>query len=358
MPHQAQALSFDVVIATRNRPEALALTIPLLLGQSRRPEKLIIIDSSDDHAPVAQVVADTTAGQGIEVIVEHTKRGTARQRNRGLSHVSADVVFFPDDDTLFFPGTSAAIMDIYERDTSRQVAAVNPAVSLTPPEGALDGAAYGMSQSHTREARTVGWRTRLGRLLPDINPRFVIGRILVDRAPDLSWLDELEAKPVEWMTGFRMTFRTEALRATGFEPVFGGYSLFEDTDASWAVSEFGCVLGTRRGQVYHHRFPSGRADRYGLGAMGLANLAYLMAKHSTDRGLTAAQRREALRKTRSYARLRMLAARLRALRGDRGAAEDLRGMKAAWPSIDRLFAAPRADLARLYLDIKHEIGID
>ncbi|MDO6586996.1 glycosyltransferase [Salipiger sp. 1_MG-2023] len=358
MPHQTHALTFDVAIATRNRPDALALTIPLLLGQSRRPEKLIVIDSSDDHAPVAQVVAETTAGQDIEVIVEHTEKGLTRQRNRALSHVSADVVFFPDDDTLFFPGTSAAIMDIYERDTERKVAAVNPAVSLVPPEGALDGAAYAMSQAHTREARTVGWRTRLGRMLPDINPRFVIGRILVDRAPDLPWMAELDATHVEWMTGFRMTFRTEALRAAGFEPVFGGYSLFEDTDASWAVTDFGCVLGTRRGQVYHHRFPSGRADRYGLGAMGLANLAYLMAKHSADRGLTAAQRREALRKTRSYARLRMLAARIRAMRGDSGAAEDLRGMKAAWSAINRLFAAPRPDLARTYLDIKHEIGID
>jgi hypothetical protein len=50
-----------VVIATRNRPEALALTIPLILGQSRQPEKLIVIDSSNDHGPVADVVARVTA---------------------------------------------------------------------------------------------------------------------------------------------------------------------------------------------------------------------------------------------------------------------------------------------------------
>ena len=50
-----------MVIATRNRPEALALSIPLILGQSRKPRKLIVIDSSDDHAPVAEAVAETVA---------------------------------------------------------------------------------------------------------------------------------------------------------------------------------------------------------------------------------------------------------------------------------------------------------
>ncbi|MFW2541557.1 glycosyltransferase family 2 protein [Primorskyibacter sp. 2E107] len=352
-------LTFDVVIATRNRPDALALTIPLLLEQSRRPEQLIVIDSSDDHAPVAQVVAETTAGHSdVAVTVVHSEKGLTRQRNIGLTHVTADIVFLPDDDTLFFPGTSAAIMEVYERDTEGKVAAVNPAISLTPPDGALQGAAYEMSQAHVREARTVPWRTQIGRLMPDINPRMVIGKALVDRAPALPWMEEIDAIHVEWMTGFRMTFRTAAIKAEGFEPVFGGYSLFEDTDASWAVTDHGCVVGARKGKVYHHRFPGGRADRYGLGAMGVANLAYLMAKHVTDRKLTDAQRAEAIRKTKSYTRLRMLTAWVKSLRGDTGAAEDLRGMRAARPAIDRLFGAPREALAETYLDIKRSLGID
>ena len=60
-PDPARRLDFDVVIATRNRPQALALSIPLILGQSRPPEKLIVIDSSDDHAAVAGIVAETVA---------------------------------------------------------------------------------------------------------------------------------------------------------------------------------------------------------------------------------------------------------------------------------------------------------
>lgn len=358
MSQTAPRLTFDAVIATRNRPEALALSIPLLLGQSRRPGKLIVIDSSDDHAPVAQAVAEASAGHDVQVIVEHTGKGLTRQRNRGLAHVSADIVFFPDDDSLFHPGTSEAIMEIYERDTEGRVAGVNPAAATEPPAGVLANAGYAMSDAHARRARSLPWRTRLGRLLPQAKPLFVIGNLLVDRAPALPWLEALDAVHVEWMTGYRMTFRTAAIRAAGFEPAFGGYALFEDVDACWAVARQGCILGAHRGRIYHHRFPSGRADRYGLGAMTLANLAYLLAKHGADLGLDAATRAEARRKTHAYARLRMLAARARALGGDRGAAEDLRGMRAARPAIDRLFDTPRAALAAEYLAVKAGLGID
>src|SRR5699024_3280194 len=83
-------LDFDVVIATRNRPKALELSIPLILGQSRQPERLIIIDSSDDHAVVARTVATATRDWSGNVIVEQADPGLTRQRNRGLAHVEAE----------------------------------------------------------------------------------------------------------------------------------------------------------------------------------------------------------------------------------------------------------------------------
>ena len=351
-------LTFDVVIATRNRPEALALTIPLLLSQSRTPEKLVVIDSSDDHAPVAAAVARAVEGHDLEVIVEHSEKGLTRQRNRGLVHVTSDVVFYPDDDTLFFPGTSAAIMEIYETDPDRQISAVNPKDSPTPPPGVLDAAEYDMTDAHKWNARTVRFRTWLGRRLLAAGPRYHIGRILLERAPDMPWLKAIDGLPVEWMTGYRMTFRSEVIKAEGFEPVFGGYSLFEDTDASWAAWRHGVVAGADRGLVYHHRFPGGRANRYGLGAMGLANLAYLMAKHSADLKLTPAQTRKSRRLTHNYARLRMAAARLKSLRGDQGAGEELKGMRDSYPAIDRIFDAPRDKVAEVYLAVKSELGFD
>lgn len=357
MVHARNELTFDVVIATRNRPEALALTIPLLLGQSRTPEKLIVIDSSDDHPPVVEAVKTAVGDRKVDLVIEHTEKGLTRQRNRGLTHVTSKIVFFPDDDAVFFPGTSEAIMNIYERDTEGAISAINPAAALEPPPGVLGAAEYEMTKAHQRHALTVAPRTRIARNLNMLSPRYFIGRKLLTRAPEITWLREMDALPVEWMTGYRMTFRTSAIRDQGFEPVFGGYSLFEDTDASWIAWRKGVVVGANRGRIYHHRFPSGRADRYGLGAMGLANLAYLMAKHSADLGLEQTEISKSHKLTSRYSRLRMLIARFKSVR-DPGAAEELRGMKAAFGAIDLLFAAPRDRLAETYLSVKRDLGID
>lgn len=57
-----EELAFDMVIVTRNRPEAFALSIPLSFGQSRQPEKLIIIDSSDNHRVLKSVMERSFQG--------------------------------------------------------------------------------------------------------------------------------------------------------------------------------------------------------------------------------------------------------------------------------------------------------
>lgn len=87
--------SYDVVIATRNRPSALTVSVPLLLGQSSRPSKIIIIDSSDDHGEVVEAVRVASASSDIPIVIEHSSPGAAAQRNRGLEHVDSPVVFFP-----------------------------------------------------------------------------------------------------------------------------------------------------------------------------------------------------------------------------------------------------------------------
>jgi glycosyltransferase involved in cell wall biosynthesis len=40
------------VIVTRNRAEALRLSLLLVLAQSRRPAQVIVVDSRDDHGPI------------------------------------------------------------------------------------------------------------------------------------------------------------------------------------------------------------------------------------------------------------------------------------------------------------------
>ena len=320
-------LTFDIVIATRNRPEALALSIPLMLGQSRLPGKLIVIDSSDDHAPVVAAVAAATRDWNGEVIVEHSAPGLPHQRNTGLAHVTADVVIFPDDDSLFYPGTSQAILEVYERDTEGRIAGVCAVPQPTPPPGVLPEGAYQMSETHQREARLQRIRNRLDKRLAHLNPAGGLGQLLVNRQPRPDWVGTYEVPLVAYMTGFRMSFRTERIRAVGFDATLSGYALAEDVDASLAVARDGLLVGARPARIYHHRFPGGRPDPYRSGAIGILNPVYVVSKHIADGRLSETEQQTERARLRAFMRARLFASALRLFKP--GGIQQARGALAA-----------------------------
>ncbi len=273
-------ISFDAVIATRDRPDALALSVPALLGQSRRPSKLIVIDASDNHAAVRRTVERAAKGWNGEVIVEHSPPGLTRQRNRGLAHVDAPVVFFPDDDSIFLEGASAEIMSVYDRDDCGRIAGVCAAEAASPPDGLLPNACTSVRGNSALRRGTLLLRRWLERRFYVLKPALLLGRTLNAGSRLPEWLAEMDVVPVEYMTGFRMTFRTDAIRPTGFDEALGAYGLEEDVDASFTAMRAGLVVGARRARVYHHRWPNKRGDPYALGRMEVLNRAHVLLKHA------------------------------------------------------------------------------
>ncbi len=360
-PNTTRRLDFDVVIATRNRPEALALSIPLILGQSRRPRKLIVIDSSDDHAPVAETVAEAVAeagaqagaGWGGTLVVEHSGRGAAYQRNRGLDHVEAEVAFFPDDDSLFHPGTSEAIMRAYELDTEGRIAGVCAADAIDPPPGVLAGASYDMTSAHKRDAKLVRYQNRLERRFQELNPMLYIGGLLKSRAAPLPWVEAENCVLVEYMTGYRMSFRTAVIRANPFDETLRFFGLVEDPEASFAAMRHGALVGARNARIYHHKFPGGRGDPYRLGVVGVLNRAYVVLKHVHDAGLAPAEAQRARRLVLQFGRLKALTCLPRLHRQD--ARDELRGVLAALDGVRTMLHASREDLPRIFIEIHERI---
>ncbi len=78
-------LEYAIVIATRNRPAALRLSIPRMLSQSRPPSQLIVVDSSDDHAASIEAVKDGVGNHPVELNIRHTVPSSSAQRNLGLN---------------------------------------------------------------------------------------------------------------------------------------------------------------------------------------------------------------------------------------------------------------------------------
>jgi len=275
-------LDYAIVIATRNRPAALRLSIPRMLRQSRPPAQLIVVDASDDHEASAAAARDAAAGHEVELVVRRAEPSASAQRNLGVGLVDCPLVFFPDDDSIWFPGVAAAKLEVYERDVEGRVAAVCGAESPHPPEDwelPAEGG-YEMRRSHRLQQRVAWARARLEkRWFPD--PAHLLGQGHWPDAAELpDWFEELEVVLVEWMTGFRMSFRTEVIREVRFDETLSRYSLFEDMDASLGAWRRGWVVGANRARIFHYRSPERRGDHELMGAIQVLNKAYVVAKNS------------------------------------------------------------------------------
>jgi len=273
---------YSIVIATRNRPAALQLSIPRMLNQSRPPAQLLVVDSSDDHAATVEVVGQAVGTHPVDLSILRCERGLTRQRNAALPLIKHSLVFFPDDDSIWFPGVAAAQLDVYERDLDGRIAAVCGAEAMAPP---LDwqlpaSGSYQMRRSHRVQQRLARLRAMLeDRFFQD--PARILGRSYYPPAHSLpNWFAELDVVPVEWMTGFRMSFRTEVIRKVRFDEAFARYSLFEDIDASFGAWRHGLVVGARKARIYHYRSPERRDHGMRLGFEQVINKAYLVAKHA------------------------------------------------------------------------------
>ena len=292
-------LTFDTVIATRNRPEALALSIPLILRQSRQTQKLIIIDSSDDHQAVKSVVEQAVRDWPGEVILRASERGSSLQRNIGLEHVTADVVFFPDDDSMLYPGTTEAIMRVYERDRSELVSGVCTAAALMPPPDFPETPVYTVSREMKRQMLTTPIKNKLRKLFNSLDPIFYIGRSLMQRYEVPTWLQEENCVLVEFMSGYRMSFRTAVIKQFKFNENLGEYAHCEDYDASFSAAAHGAIVGARNGRIYHHKYPGARSSAFKMGVMRILNTAYVVLKHSRA-DTTAPQRKDAMKHIKTF----------------------------------------------------------
>lgn len=340
-------MEFDIVIATRNRQRALAASLPLMLCQERLPTRLIVVDASDDGAGTRSVVeaAMEQTKAPVRLTVLQSEPGLCKQRNRSLKHVDAPIVFFPDDDALWFPGFAQAVMSVYEKDREGLIGAVGGTESSTPPPGLLPG----------RKAPTDGLSVKLPgfieRTINAFERRFFMDPFFLEagffyrnrKLPE--WLKEEQAVPASTITGFRMSFRTELIRRTGFDEILGRYGLFEDHDACMGILESHCIVNAGRAKVFHDRPSERRADELELGMMHVLNRAYIVCKHAPPgSGLRRAMLRHAWYKLVRYA----LQSYTPAMR------RRLIGAFRATISISRLCVASKEDLSQTYLALREE----
>lgn len=335
------AMEFDIVLATRNRLPQLRNSLPLILAQQRLPERMIVVDASDDHDEAANGIRDIVerSGRDVKLEIHNTAAGSSRQRNCGLECVRAPVVFFPDDDSLWYPGVAENVMRVYERDAGEAIGAVCPTEAFVPPrEGGGCDIQNGNRARMFLSSLMNGFEKTFF-----MDPIYIEGFSRVYEKPSPAWLVEEHAQPFGPMTGFQMSFRTDAIRACGFDENLGRYSLMEDRDASLHILREKLIVCCEKARVYHSKAPGKRTDDFEWGLINILNRGYVLCKH-TPPGSPA--RRILLR----YSLFRFAVYLLRA-----GTPQGRRRIQGAWKGIRALpllITTPPEQARETYLQIR------
>jgi len=345
-------MNYDVVVATRNRSEALRIGIPLILNQSRAPKKLIVVDASDDHGLVNRTVTELTADSPAKMEIIHSQPNSAEQRNIGLRYVESPIVMFPDDDSLWWPGVAEGVMRVYERDIHEDIGGVCAAVSKEPPPGILE-----LVHSSYQKTKPDVFRQHMEQLRQKIDdklircphPMRVHGRSRWAVRPAPGWLPQEKAVLTEYMGGFRMSFRTELIRSRGFDEDLGahvGWAAYEDAELSFYVMQERLVVGTHNARVYHHKFPQMRDRGFRVGFINWFNCAYVVCRYAPKGSL-------ARRAVKRYGIFKMLQY-LLAVHSQYGR-ERFRGHWTALRWMRTLLRASHSELRRHYLEISEQV---
>jgi len=68
-------LPYTIAIATRNRLDALRLSIPRMVSQSRKPSQIVVADSSDNHEAIHSAITEITKSARVPTTILKTEKG-------------------------------------------------------------------------------------------------------------------------------------------------------------------------------------------------------------------------------------------------------------------------------------------
>ena len=275
-------------------------------------------------------------------------KGTSVQRNIGLDKVTTPIVAFFDDDSLIRADAMEHIMAVYDRDTKKDIGGVGGVELRYPDADMLPGSTAPVwTPNKTEQLRKRFFNLRsLWESRIVVNPLKLLGRRRIAELGTPEWLASMNTIPVEWITGFRMTYRTDVARKERFSEELGQYALYEDVDISLRVLREKLVVTCMDAGIYHHRYPSNRANGRAIGAMHMLNRAFVLVKS----GEASSRERWAMWR---WGTARTIIEILRAR--DFYGRERRDGTIAAYRTLRTMLAASPSDATEVYLKLRKTI---
>lgn len=256
----------SVIICTKNRLEDFRKTISSLVMQSRLPDELIVVDSSD--SPIIQNFLEST-----DIPIKHhyfrAETGLTRARNVGIDNSNGDLLFFFDDDVDLDINYIKYIEETFASDNLSQIGAMGGRiVNLNLyPVGAVTPFLF-LKRRTFDLLRTIFLLPKLG------NGNFRFSGFPTQ--PHALTMD----KYIECLSGGCMAFRRDVFKKVRFDENLIGYGHVEDADISKQVLSAGYkIFYVASAKLDHKPSHEDRPSSRKRAELTVINYDYFFRKH-------------------------------------------------------------------------------
>ena len=222
--------TLSAIVPTLNRRDDLLAFVETLIGQSRRPHELVVVDAGDDRGlPVA--LDRALQGSGIRLRYVRSRAGTSLQRNIALDMARGDIIFFLEDDVLLEPDYIERTLEVFD-------------LPFDPPVGGVQG-------TFTNPPRPRGWQQRYFRLfgMTHAVPGDEAG---MSTSGGPRWLirpSRPVAVPITFAGG--SAYLRAAIDGARFDEFLSGYTMGEDVEFSFRVGQRWTLVQTPHARLFH-----------------------------------------------------------------------------------------------------------
>lgn len=253
-------MKISVIICTRNRFDDFTKTLPSIATQTRLPDELIVVDSSDEKRLEGYL---SSINLPFLVHYFHAPPGLTLQRNHGIRECVGDLIFFFDDDVSLDKDYITAAERVFVADTNKEIGAVGGKI-LKPISVTfrlqVELAVFGIIRY---VFGVVG--TRNGKFYPSGMPSH----------PHTNQISGY----IECLVGCCMAFRREVFEKAKFDEALAYYGLMEDVDISKQTLDAGYkIYYQTSATLIHNESPMNRLKVQQWAEMSVVNYDYLFRK--------------------------------------------------------------------------------
>lgn len=243
-----------LIICTKDRPLDMRNLLTSIVQQTRRPDRMIVIDGSDN--PIEHVLKEFPS-LSIEYRAVRPP-SLPKQRNVGIDILGNEDswVGFLDDDLVLLENTLEELEKFVDRESQK-------------PGKELVGA--GLAMNNEGQMGFNWWRSFL---LLDKWP----GGVFTPSGCPAAIRSGHEDMDLEWLYGGATFWKSKVYREFKFDEWFDGTGYYEDVDFSYRVSRKYRLAFSSKSRCFHYHHPVRTEKLFPLGVWQITGWWYFVSK--------------------------------------------------------------------------------